>query len=167
MPVLSSDENMGSGSGLNDPFADNIIESEVSRAFKKACAARCDELEINKVYYGIIEEVVYVEHPYPSILVRIKVFDEDGAKNIAQEFAFGGMYDDFNMSRLVKFLNGISGYQLNWIDDKNYVTIAESMQFLAGAKVRVIQKESSKGNKYYDTAVLGKYDSKQQKVIHD
>lgn len=143
----------------------SIVDTEASRAFDKACEFKSDKLESDKVYYGYIKEVVYGNEMYPNIRLLITLSDSNEVKRIVQEYSFGGKYGDFNMMKLVDLLDNIRDYQLHFVNKYSYETIANSIKFLEGAKVSVIQKTSENDKTYYIIDILGRYDDGKKKVV--
>ncbi len=142
-----------------------IVETEASRTFDKACESKSDKIESDKIYYGYIKEVIYGDEIYPNIRLRITLSENDVVKRIVQEYSFGGKYGDFNMKKLVDLLDNIKDYQLQFVNKYSYETIANSIKFLEGAKVSVVQKISENDKTYYIIDVLGRYDDEKKKVV--
>lgn len=150
---------------FNFPTDSNQYETEASKAFDRACASRCDDLELGKTYYGHIKEVVYSDDSYPRIALYITLLDNDLEKRIVQEYSFGGKYGDFNMKKLVDLLGNIRDFQLSHVDKYSYETIAKSIQFLTSAKVSVIKKQTENEKNYYVIDVIGKYDNASKRIV--
>lgn len=156
---------------FSNPFIGNYStelseKTEAAKQFEKAVCSQNPNMNTGVPYEGIIKEINFYNDNYYRIQLLIDLYDkkEDEKYYVNQEYVFGGDYDDFNMKKLVNLLSSINNFQLNWIDSNSYESICESMQFLTGAKVSVIQRVSKNGKYYFEIEVIGEYNSKTNRV---
>lgn len=159
MPIPSNTEEI-SVSGL-----ETVEKTELSKKFDEAIVLTPDELKSNTKYSATIRAVKYLNDNYPTIAICYIINDDGTTKTTVDEFSFGGNFDDYYLKKLVGYIKRIKNYPIDLINSMTYQTIADSMQFLVGAKVSLTQKEASQGKTYNEVTILGKYDTDKRAMV--
>ena len=119
------------------------FEELADRAYAKLSA----DLEIGKEYDGIVKDIFVEETNYPKLIISYEVDDDGISKNVADTYTFGGEYDEWYMTQLVKFIQQVDNLYKNDINWSSVSTICDSLKFLIGSPVTIIQVINSKGNR--------------------
>lgn len=119
------------------------IEELADRAYAKLSA----DLEIGKEYEGIVKDIFIEETNYTKLVISYEVDDNGISKNVADTYTFGGEYDEWYMTQLVKFIQQVDNLYKNDIKWTSVSTICDSLKFLIGSPVTISQVLNSKGNR--------------------
>ena len=122
-------------------------KSQIEELADRAYAKLSDDLEIGKEYDGIVKDIFIEETNYTKLVISYEVDDNGISKNVADTYTFGGEYDEWYMTQLVKFIQQVDNLYKNDIKWTSVSTICDSLKFLIGSPVTIIQVINSKGNR--------------------
>ena len=91
-------------------------KSKYEELADKAYAQLSAELEIGREYEGIVKNVFVEETNYPKLIISYEVDDDGISKNVADTYTFGGEYDEWYMTQLVKFIQQVDNLYKNDIN---------------------------------------------------
>lgn len=141
--------------------------TKLSKLFDDAYANLNENLILDKLYRGKIADVKIVCSKYNSIVISYEVQDDGCIKYVSDTFMFNGEYDDYNASRLVKYLSNIDGFYKDDIIAYTVEDIKESLMFLVGANISIKQYENEKGYRCNQVTVLGTYDRMNKRMVEE
>ena len=122
-------------------------KSQIEELADRAYAKLSDDLEIGKEYEGIVKDIFIEETNYTKLVISYEVDDNGISKNVADTYTFGGEYDEWYMTQLVKFIQQVDNLYKNDIKWTSVSTICDSLKFLIGSPVTISQVLNSKGNR--------------------
>ena len=122
-------------------------KSKFEELADRAYAQLSADLEIGKEYEGIVKDIFIEETNYTKLVISYEVDDDGISKNVADTYTFGGEYDEWYMTQLVKFIQQVDNLYKNDIKWTSVSTICDSLKFLIGSPVTIIQVINSKGNR--------------------
>ena len=122
-------------------------KSQIEELADRAYAKLSDDLEIGKEYDGIVKDIFIEETNYTKLVISYEVDDNGISKNVADTYTFGGEYDEWYMTQLVKFIQQVDNLYKNDINWSSVSTICDSLKFLIGSPITIRQVLNSKGNR--------------------
>ena len=122
-------------------------KSKLEELADRAYAQLSADLEIGKEYEGIVKDIFIEETNYTKLVISYEVDDNGISKNVADTYTFGGEYDEWYMTQLVKFIQQVDNLYKNDINWSSVSTICDSLKFLIGSPITIRQVLNSKGNR--------------------
>ncbi len=122
-------------------------KSKFEELADRAYAQLSADLEIGKEYEGIVKDIFIEETNYTKLVISYEVDDDGISKNVADTYTFGGEYDEWYITKLVQLIQQINNLYKNDINWTSVSTICDSLKFLIGSPVTIIQVINSKGNR--------------------
>ena len=122
-------------------------KSKFDELADRAYAQLSADLEIGKEYEGIVKDIFIEETNYTKLVISYEVDDDGISKNVADTYTFGGEYDEWYITKLVQLIQQINNLYKNDIKWTSVSTICDSLKFLIGSPVTIIQVINSKGNR--------------------